>query len=165
MHLTLLIACLALGTATQTVSDYRSQLGQLLQRVLWGSQVERCQAIITDELHWELYNREYFEAVGRQPRPFLMLRVNASEDLQSPSKQTRLVLNAIKSSGCDLHVITLLNGWQVKQLLKFVYNTRALHMQQKFVLLHDVRLFAPDMLHVWSVFVRTVFLRRQQQGR
>lgn len=164
MHLTLLLTCLALGTSLP-LSDYRSQLGQLLQRVLWQAKVERCQAIITDELHWDLYDRQYFEAVGRQPRPFFMLRVNASEDLQSPSEQMRIVLRAIKSSGCDLHVITLLNGWQVKQLMRFVYNTRALHMQQRFLLLHDARLFSPDMLHVWSVFVRTVFIRRHEQDR
>lgn len=164
MHLTLLLACFGLGTAV-SLRDYRSQLGQLLQRVLWQAQVERCQAIITDELHYDLYDREYFAAVGRQPRANFMLRVNASEDLQSPSEQFRIVLRAIKSSGCDLHVITLLNGLQVRQLIKFVYNTRALHMQQKFVLLHDARLFTPDMLHVWSVYVRSVFLRHEKEGR
>ncbi|KAH8418736.1 hypothetical protein KR222_006018 [Zaprionus bogoriensis] len=164
-HLAGFFTWFALGTALAPQDQYRQELRQLLQQVLWGARVERCQAIVTDELHWELYDKDYFEAVGRQPRPYFMMRVNASQDLQSPDGQTQRVLRSIKASGCDLHVITLLNGWQVQQLLRFVYDTRALHMQQKFLLLHDERLFKPDMLHLWSVFVRAVFLKHHTQGR
>lgn len=174
MHLALLSTCLSLAMAanwtewaspTSTVDSYQSQLKQLLERMLWRAQVHRCFAVITDELHLAIYDRTYFEAVGRRPRPFYMLRVNASESLNGPSHRFRLLLDSIKASDCDLVVLTLLNGWQVKQLMKFLYESRALDMQSKFVLLHDVRLFSEDMLHVWSVCVNAVFLRRQQDNR
>ncbi|XP_062133392.1 uncharacterized protein LOC133843741 [Drosophila sulfurigaster albostrigata] len=153
----------SLGLVAQPVDLYQEQLNQLLQYLMWGAQVERCVAIITDDLHSSIYDAAYFEAVARDARPYYMLRINASDELHRPSKHVQLVLQAIRSSGCDLHVITVLNGWQVKQLIGFVYESRALHMQHKFVLLHDTRLYTRDMWHVWSVFVRTVFVKRQHQ--
>ncbi|XP_064551605.1 uncharacterized protein Ir68a [Drosophila montana] len=141
--------------------SYQSQLKQLLERLLWRAQVQRCFAVITDDLHHALYDRAYFEAVGPLPRPHYLLRLNASENLHRPSRRVELLLRAIRASDCDLYVLTLLNGWQVKQLMRFVYESRALNMQRKFLLLHDVRLFTGDMLHVWSVCVNALFLRRQ----
>ncbi|XP_001984751.2 uncharacterized protein LOC6558436 [Drosophila grimshawi] len=143
------------------LDSYQAELKLLLERLLWRAQVERCIAVITDELHSAIYDRAYFEAVDRGFPASFVVRVNASDNLRQPPKQLELLLRAIKSSDCDLHVITLLNGWQVKQLLQFVYESRSLNMQRKFLLLHDVRLLSDDMLHVWSVFVNAVFLKRQ----
>lgn len=178
MHcLALLSACLSLATAANwremaspspspsTVDSYQAELKQLLERMLWRAQVQRCFAVITDDLHLALYDRRYFEAAGRSPRPFYVLRVNASESLNEPPRHLELLLQSVKASDCDLVVLTLLNGWQAKQLMRFLYVSRALDMQSKFILLHDVRLFAEDMLHVWSVCVNAVFLRRQQDNR
>ncbi|XP_032587503.1 ionotropic receptor 21a isoform X1 [Drosophila mojavensis] len=177
MHcLALLSACLSLATAANwremaspspspsTVDSYQAELKQLLERMLWRAQVQRCFAVITDDLHLALYDRRYFEAAGRSPRPFYVLRVNASESLNEPPRHLELLLQSVKASDCDLVVLTLLNGWQAKQLMRFLYVSRALDMQSKFILLHDVRLFAEDMLHVWSVCVNAVFLRRQQDN-
>ncbi|XP_030570279.1 uncharacterized protein LOC115769564 [Drosophila novamexicana] len=171
MHLALLSLWICLAGALdwsqlmspRPVDNYQSQLKQLLERLLRRAQVQRCFAVITDDLHHALYDRAYFEAVGPLPsaRPHFLLRLNASENLRRPSRQVELLLRAIRASDCDLYVLTLLNGWQVKHLMKFVYESRALNMQRKFLLLHDVRLFTEDMLHVWSVCVNAVFLRRQ----
>ncbi|KAH8299846.1 hypothetical protein KR044_006856 [Drosophila immigrans] len=152
-----------LNVAPQHVDLYQEQLQQLLQQLVWGAQVERCLAIITDDLHAAIYDGAFLGAVARDARPCYVLRVNASEELHRPAAHVELVLQGIRSSGCDLHIVTLLNGWQVKQLMTFVYNSRALHMRHKFALLHDSRLYSRDMWHVWSVFVRTVFIRRQHQ--
>ncbi|KAH8370098.1 hypothetical protein KR093_002154, partial [Drosophila rubida] len=149
--------------AAQQVQLYQEQLKQLLQHLMWGTQVQRCLAVITDDLHAAIYDGAYFAAAARDARPYYMLRLNASEQLNPPSARTQLVLQGIRSSGCDLHVITVLNGWQVQQLITFAYERRALHLQHKFLLLHDSRLYGRDMWHVWSVFVRTVFVRRHQQ--
>ncbi|KAM8709320.1 hypothetical protein ACLKA7_016171 [Drosophila subpalustris] len=165
-QLALLATWTALGmsqlTTPTAVDLYRDELKQLLQQLMWQAQVERCLAIITDDLHASIYDGAYFAAVSQHPRAHYMVRVNDSEDLSKPPSQMLHALHGIRSSGCDLHVITLLNGLQVQQLIRFVYNNRALHMQQKFLLLHDVRLYDHEMLHVWSVFVSTLFLRRQE---
>ncbi|ALC43688.1 Ir68a [Drosophila busckii] len=147
---------------TQLVDGYRSSLQQLLGHLLWTSQLQRCFAVISDDVHADIYERSFYESTQRWSVPYFMLRINASEDWSNPSQQAQLLLQAIKSSGCDMHVLTLLNGWQVKQFIKYVYDNRALNMQQRFILLHDERLFSVDMLHVWSVFVNAIFLQRQQ---
>ncbi|XP_034658940.1 uncharacterized protein LOC117895415 [Drosophila subobscura] len=161
-----------LGLATLTASctglssnlpldGYLAGLKELLQKILWTANVKRCFAVITDDLHYPIYDRSFFESVGRQLVPFYVVRVTDSEDLRRLPGDVELVLRAIKARDCELHVITILNGWQVQGLLKFVYENRALNMQRKFLLLHDARLFSPDMLHLWSVYVGSVFLKRQ----
>ncbi|XP_033239760.1 uncharacterized protein Ir68a [Drosophila pseudoobscura] len=144
---------------------YQADLKELLQKILWAANVKRCFGVITDDLHYPIYDRSFFEAVGRRLVPFYVVRVNASEDLRRLPGELELVLRAIKARDCDLHVITILNGWQVQGLLRFVYDNRALNMQGKFLLLHDSRLFSPDMLHLWTVFVSSVFLKRQLDNR
>jgi len=167
LYLVLLATWTTYGISSLTtplaVDLYRDELKQLLQQLVWKAQVERCLAIITDDLHSSIYDGAYFEAVSQHPRTYYMVRVNDSENLNNPPSQMKNMLHGIKSSGCDVHVISMLNGLQVQQLIKYVYNNRALHMQHKFILLHDARLYNLEMLHVWSVFVRTLFLRRHHQ--
>ncbi|XP_022220410.2 uncharacterized protein LOC111072705 [Drosophila obscura] len=152
-------------TSPQPLDGYQAGLKQLLQKILWAANVQRCFGVITDDLHYPIYDRGFFESVGRQLVPCYVVRVNASEDLGRLPGHLERVLLAIKARDCELHVITVLNGWQVQGLLRFVYDHRALNMQRKFLLLHDSRLFAPDMLHLWTVYVRSVFLKRQLDNR
>ncbi|KAH8270512.1 hypothetical protein KR018_011042 [Drosophila ironensis] len=147
------------------LDGYEMHLKQLLQRILWAANVKQCFGIITDDLHYPIYDRTFFESVGRQVVPFFVMRVNASEDLLRPPKPKELLLKAIKYSDCEMHFITILNGWQVQRFLRFIYNTRALNMQRKFIVLHDSRLFERDMIHLWSVFLATIFLRWQLDNK
>lgn len=147
------------------LEGYEMRLKQLLQKILWAANVKRCFGVITDDLHYPIYDRNFFQSVGRQVVPFFVMRLNASEDLLKPPKQVELVLGAIKSSDCEVYFITLLNGWQAQRFLRYIYNTRSLNMQKKFILLHDSRLFERDMIHIWSVFVGTVFLKYQLDTR
>ncbi|XP_017059389.1 uncharacterized protein LOC108100146 [Drosophila ficusphila] len=158
--------CISLAMATEIptqnpTNDYEMHLKILLQKILWTANVKKCFGVITDDLHYPIYDRVFFESVGRQVVPFFVMRVNASEDLQRPPKNIEIFLNAIKSSDCELNIVTILNGWQVQRFLRFIYDNRSLNMQKKFVFLHDSRLFERDMIHLWSVFVGTIFLKRQ----
>ncbi|KAH8240065.1 hypothetical protein KR032_010800 [Drosophila birchii] len=144
---------------------YELNLKQLLQRILWAANVKRCFAVITDDLHSSIYDRRFFESAGRQVVPFFVLRINASEDLRRPTKRVELILEAIRASDCELHVMTILNGWQVQRFLRYIYDSRSLDAQSKFILLHDSRLFERDMLHLWSGFLGAVFLKWQLDER
>ncbi|XP_016987572.1 uncharacterized protein LOC108050403 [Drosophila rhopaloa] len=161
---------ISLAMATRIPTDsplngYEMHLKQLLQRILWAANVKRCFGVITDDLYYPIYDRLLFESVGRQVVPYFMMRVNASEDLQRPPKQVELFVKALKSSDCELNLITILNGWQVQRFLRYIYQNRSLNMQKKFILLHDSRLFERDMIHLWSVFVGTVFLKRHLDNK
>ncbi|KAH8296768.1 hypothetical protein KR054_011015 [Drosophila jambulina] len=168
-------ACIYLSFATGSnfssfsshlpLDSYEMNLKQLLQRILWAANVKRCFGVITDDLHYPIYDRRFFEAAGRQVVPFFVVRINASEDLRRPTKRVELILEAIKASDCELNLITVLNGWQVQRFLRYIYDSRSLDAQSKFVLLHDSRLFERDMLHLWSVFLGTVFLKWQLDER
>ncbi|KAH8379522.1 hypothetical protein KR009_005421 [Drosophila setifemur] len=148
-----------LSSTQHPLDGYHMHLKQLLHKILWAANVKRCFAVITDDLHYPIYDRLLFESVGRRVRPFFLMRVNVSEDLQRPPKQVALVLKAIKDSDCDMHLITILNGWQAQRFLRYIYSSRSLNMQAKFILLHDSRLFERDMIHLWSIFVGTIFLK------
>ncbi|XP_043648560.1 glutamate receptor ionotropic, delta-1 isoform X2 [Drosophila teissieri] len=147
------------------LNGYEMHLKVLLQKILWAANVKRCFGVITDEQHYPIYDRVFFESVGRQVIPFFVMRTNASEDLQRPAKQVELFIKAIKSSDCELNVITILNGWQVQRFLGYIYDSRALNMQKKFVLLHDSRLFESDMIHLWSACIGAIFLKRQLDNK
>ncbi|EDW72727.2 uncharacterized protein Dwil_GK17029 [Drosophila willistoni] len=142
------------------LDEYHSHLRQLLQQLLSLVNVKRCFAIITDDIHFPIYDRSYYESIGRNLCPSYMMHVNESQDLGRPGKSLELHLSAMKASDCDLYVITILNAGQVKRLLKYIYRNRSLNMQRKYILLHDSRLFVEDMLHLWSVFVECLFLKR-----
>lgn len=170
----LIVAFISLAMATSIpipianpppLSGYEMQLKILLQKILWVANVKRCFAVITDDLHYPIYDRIFFESVGRRVIPFFVMRTNESDDLQRPSRQVELFVKAIKSSDCELNVITILNGWQVQRFLGYIYDNRSLNMQKKFVLLHDLRLFESDMIHLWSVFIDAIFLKRQLDNK
>ncbi|XP_017021046.1 glutamate receptor ionotropic, kainate glr-3 [Drosophila kikkawai] len=160
MSLTFVTGFISISSPTHLHLDtYELHLKQLLQRILWSANVKRCFGVITDDLHYSIYDRRFFEAAGRQVVPFFVMRINASEDLARPTRRVELILKAIKASDCELNVITILNGWQMQRFLRYIYATRSLDAQSKFILLHDSRLFERDMLHLWSVFLGTVFLK------
>ncbi|KAH8363940.1 hypothetical protein KR084_000637 [Drosophila pseudotakahashii] len=159
------LAMATINNINTAPNGYEMHLKILLQKILWTANVKRCFSVITDDLHYPIYDRVFFESVGRQVIPFFVMRTNASEDLQRPSQQIELFVKAIKSSDCEINVITILNGWQVQRFLKYIYNSRSLDLQKKFILLHDSRLFERDMIHLWSVFVGTVFLKRQLDNK
>ncbi|EDW41076.1 GM24763 [Drosophila sechellia] len=170
----LIVANISLALATSIpipianhspLGSYEMHLKILLQKILWVANVKRCFAVITDDLHYPIYDRIFFESVGRRVIPFFVMRTNESEDLQRPSKQVELFVKAIKSSDCELNVITILNGWQVQRFLGYIYDNRSLNMQKKFVLLYDSRLFDSDMIHLWSVFIGAIFLKRQLDNK
>ncbi|XP_017080297.1 uncharacterized protein LOC108114054 isoform X2 [Drosophila eugracilis] len=144
---------------------YEMHLKVLLQKILWTANVKRCFSVITDDLHYPIYDRIFFESVGRQVIPFFVMRANASEDLLRPPKQVELFVTAIKASDCELTLITILNGWQVQRFLRYIYDNRSLNLQKKFILLYDSRLFERDMIHLWSVFVGTIFLKRELDNK
>ncbi|XP_030371987.1 uncharacterized protein LOC115622230 [Scaptodrosophila lebanonensis] len=168
MRLLALSACLCLTAAANwtnfmprsPLEDYRDSLRLLLQKLLWTAHVKSCFAIITDDLHFAIYERSLFEAASRHPLPYYMVQLEDSEDLLQPPDGIESVLRAIKAYDCDLHVMTFLNGGQLKRLLRFVYDSRSLNTHRKFILLYDERLFDEDMLHIWSALVDSVFLQR-----
>ncbi|XP_026832980.1 uncharacterized protein LOC6544246 isoform X2 [Drosophila erecta] len=164
-YISLAMAILIPNPNQPPLNGYEMHLKILLQKILWVANVKRCFGVITDDLHYPIYDRIFFESVGRQVKPIFVMRSNASEDLQRPSKQVELFVGAIKSSDCDLTIITILNGWQVQRFLGYIYENRSLNMQKKLVLLHDSRLFESDMIHLWSVFIGAIFLKRQLDNK
>ncbi|EDX10063.1 GD12812 [Drosophila simulans] len=103
----LIVANISLAMATSIpipiandspLGGYEMHLKILLQKILWVANVKRCFAVITDDLHYPIYDRRFFESVGRRVIPFFVMRTNESEDLQRPSKQVELFVKAIKSS-------------------------------------------------------------------
>ncbi|XP_035776929.1 uncharacterized protein LOC118458485 [Anopheles albimanus] len=59
----------------------------------------------------------------------------------------------------------LANGIQMERLLRFGDQTRTIDTRARFIMLHDYRLFQPQMHYLWKRIVNVVFLRPLRNRR
>ncbi|XP_046803555.1 probable glutamate receptor [Lucilia cuprina] len=144
-----------------STSQQENLLRTLLSEILLKAQVERCYVIISDEWYSSIYDHNFFK-YSRNSVTNFYLRIKDTEDLKAPNYNTVRVLKQIRAFNCDLHLITLLNGIQVKRLLLFLENYRILNTKRRFVFIHDDRLFESDMYRVWSNMIFSLFIKPQE---
>ncbi|XP_037957813.1 glutamate receptor ionotropic, delta-2 [Teleopsis dalmanni] len=138
--------------------DKVSHLGFLLSEILLTVRLHRCLAIITDDNYHTTYNQDFFRASSLY-WPYFYIKVAESEDLMSPNYQMLQVVKLMRLYYCDIYLVTLLNGHQAKRFFQFIYKHKFFTAQQSFIVLHDDRLFVPDMYHIWSSAISTVFIK------
>lgn len=146
---------------SNSLEDYLHQLSKLTMDILHRTTVNRCYAIITDNLHQHVFNEQFFlRSLQHTLTTYFTAKVYDDEDLLSPSEDTVRVLEAIKDNNCDLNFIYILNGIQMKRFLIFMEENRFLNTNSRFVLFFDYRIFTRDMLHIWKKIVNVVILKR-----
>ncbi|KAE8743054.1 Ionotropic receptor 68a, partial [Frankliniella occidentalis] len=146
-----------LARATETTSDAElaALLRVLVQRV---DEDLNCLALIGDALHQHVFGRLFFKKLGLVP--VFKVTVQDGEDLLSPNYRTLKAIRQVRKEGCRAYFLLFANGIQLGRLLRFGDSQRVLDTRGRFVVLHDRRLFSPDLHYLWKKIVNVVFVRR-----
>lgn len=94
-------------------NDLLGQLAALTADLLHMVHVRHCMCIVTDDLHLQLFGAQQFAAMSRSTT-YLVVRIADDEDTLQPGAETCSALAAAKQAGCDVYVVYLANGIQVK---------------------------------------------------
>ncbi|XP_055912429.1 ionotropic receptor 21a [Eupeodes corollae] len=165
----LLVYCVSPSSGLWTVNvqndhlqEYFEELSLLVSEIMHKTNVFRCFAIITDDTYYKIFGQTVFEKYRRKLNSNFFLKISDTEDLMAPNYQTVRVLKEIRAQNCDLHIIMLSNGNQVRRFLMFVDENRILDTRAKFVMLYDHRVLAEDMIVIWRNILQVVFIRWQR---
>ncbi|XP_055542534.1 uncharacterized protein LOC129728143 [Wyeomyia smithii] len=135
-----------------------AQFGHLLVDLIGKMKAGHCFAFITDALYAVTLTDQLFQEIHTQPR--YVLQIRDDEDTLNPSSRVTCMLEEIRRIGCGAYVILLANGIQIERLLRFGDRTRIINTRAQFILLHDYRLFVPDLLYLWKRIVNVLFVRQ-----
>ncbi|XP_055589024.1 glutamate receptor ionotropic, kainate glr-3 [Uranotaenia lowii] len=134
-----------------------SDFGLLLVNIVTKLYAGHCYALITDPIYKAVLTKQLFLDIEDTPR--YVLEISEDEDTLNPSARLDCMLKEIHKVGCGVYVILLANGIQMERLLRYGDKTRVLNTRAKFIILHDYRLFAPDLHYLWKRIVNVVFVR------
>ncbi|XP_052126932.1 uncharacterized protein LOC113216004, partial [Frankliniella occidentalis] len=148
-------ALLARATETTSDAELAALLRVLVQRV---DEDLNCLALIGDALHQHVFGRLFFKKLGLVP--VFKVTVQDGEDLLSPNYRTLKAIRQVRKEGCRAYFLLFANGIQLGRLLRFGDSQRVLDTRGRFVVLHDRRLFSPDLHYLWKKIVNVVFVRR-----
>ncbi|KAL0099819.1 hypothetical protein PUN28_019910 [Cardiocondyla obscurior] len=88
------------------------------------------------------------------------IAVRDKENFSQPRKIIKKTLQHVKATGCDAYVILISNGLLTSRFLQYVEGERLINTRGYFLLLHDSRLFRPELHYIWNRIVNVVFVRR-----
>ncbi|XP_012538854.2 ionotropic receptor 21a [Monomorium pharaonis] len=117
-----------------------------------------CIVFITDPIYRGLID---IHAIGMFS--FLLrydIGIRDRENFSRPRKKIVKTLQHIKETGCDAYVILISNGLLTSRFLQYVEGERLINTRGFFLLLHDNRLFRPELHYIWNRIVNVVFIRR-----
>ncbi|XP_029165848.1 uncharacterized protein LOC114936723 [Nylanderia fulva] len=117
-----------------------------------------CINFITDTTYRGLVDARSIEI----SHPFVSKYDIAVRDNQNFSRSRKLtgILEHIKAIGCDSYVILFANGLLTSRFLQYVERERLINTRGYFLLLHDNRLFRPELHYIWNRIINVVFVRR-----
>ncbi|XP_049548396.1 glutamate receptor ionotropic, kainate glr-3 [Anopheles darlingi] len=94
-----------------------------------------------------------------------IVKIPTDEDTLNPRPSLLCNLQEIRKVGCGGYVMLLANGIQMARLLRFSDQTRTIDTRARFIMLHDYRLFQPEMHYLWKRIVNVVFVRPLRNRR
>lgn len=138
--------------------DLITDLGKLVANLVLKIQSDYCYAMIWDEVYADVLTTNLFELLRN--KPMFVATIPEYEDPLKPSLQTFCMLQEIRKAKCDVYLIFLANGIQMRRFLRYGDRTRILNTRAKFILLHDYRLFEPALHYIWRRIINVVFIRQ-----
>lgn len=89
-----------------------------------------------------------------------VMSIKDSESFEDqPSTMVQPMLTAMREN-CELYVILITNGIQMAAFLNFTDDHRLLNPNANILLLHDYRLFTPELHYIWKRLVNVAFIRK-----
>nr|NP_001345809.1 ionotropic receptor 68a precursor [Aedes aegypti] len=135
-----------------------ADFGHLLIDLVAKMKAGHCYAFITDNIYQVVLTGRLFREIETFPR--YVVQIPDYEDTLDPGTRVRCMLEEVRKIGCGAYVILLTNGIQMERLLRFGDRTRIINTRAKFIILHDYRLFVPDLHFLWKRIVNVVFVRQ-----
>lgn len=77
-----------------------------------------CYAIITDPMYQDILQRKLVQEIQRST--YFIINVPFNEDMLKPESKIQQSLNEARTSGCQVYVIYLSNGIQMRRFLQFI---------------------------------------------
>ncbi|XP_050095757.1 uncharacterized protein LOC126577837 [Anopheles aquasalis] len=139
------------------------ELAQLVLDLIEQMPPGHCYAFLYDEVYESVLEVELFERIGRVSR--FIVKIPTDEDTLNPRPSLLCNLQEIRKVGCGGYVMLLANGIQMERLLRFGDQTRQIDTRARFIMLHDYRLFQPQMHYLWKRIVNVVFVRPLRNRR
>lgn len=136
--------------------DIRSLVGNILFKI----QSTSCIGLITDSIYQkEVYMHQFIQSIDG--RMLLIMSIKDSEAFdEKPTKKMESMLVSMKARNCKFYMILVTNGIQMVNFLRYSDSKRLLNTEANFIMLHDYRLFVPDLHYIWKRIVNVIFIRK-----
>ncbi|XP_056639121.1 uncharacterized protein LOC130446737 isoform X1 [Diorhabda sublineata] len=139
--------------------------GLLLQEIMIRTlQPNKCVVIFIDDSYLHVFDIRWFKRFGFL-LTFIVIKVNEYDDLYAPEPEIQFSLLNSKLNGCQLYIILISNGIQMRRLLKYCDRNRAISTLSKYILLYDNRLFHKEMIYLWKKLINVVFIKTHNGKR
>uniref|UniRef100_A0A182RVK5 Ionotropic glutamate receptor L-glutamate and glycine-binding domain-containing protein n=1 Tax=Anopheles funestus TaxID=62324 RepID=A0A182RVK5_ANOFN len=116
-----------------------------------------CYAILFDEVYESVLNEYFFHQIRRAAR--YIVKIAEDEDTFNPRPALKCILENIRRVGCGGYVILMANGIQLERLLRFGDKTRIIDTRARYIMMHNYRLFTPQLNYIWKRIVDVLFVR------
>nr|XP_012224227.1 PREDICTED: glutamate receptor 1-like [Linepithema humile] len=136
-------------------NNLRSVVQRIVKQI---SAHSSCIVFITDPFYRRLIDVHSMEISSFLSKYDIAIR--DSEDFSRPRKLLARTLQHIKADDCDAYVILIANGLLTSRFLQYVEGERLIDTRGYFLLLHDNRLFRPELHYIWNRIVNVVFIRK-----
>lgn len=141
--------------AASLQDDIVSLVGSVLNRTQ-----PSCVAMITDSIYKSHFDHNKLDS-SLEGKLIYIMSVKDSESFEDePAQEVRTLLMKIKDQNCELYVILITNGIQMASFLRYGDYHRLLNTRANIIMLHDYRLFTPDLHYVWKRIVNVIFVRK-----
>uniref|UniRef100_A0A182YGS4 Ionotropic glutamate receptor L-glutamate and glycine-binding domain-containing protein n=1 Tax=Anopheles stephensi TaxID=30069 RepID=A0A182YGS4_ANOST len=126
---------------------------ELVDRMDYG----HCYAILFDEVYEHALRADFFHHIHHAAR--YVVKIAQDEDTFDPGPALRCILENIRRVGCGGYVILMGNGIQLERLLRYGDKTRILDTRARYIIMHNYRLFVPQLHYIWKRIVDVLFVR------
>ncbi|XP_039308036.1 uncharacterized protein LOC105206209 isoform X2 [Solenopsis invicta] len=135
--------------------DLKLVIEHIIQEIAARS---NCIVFITDFTYRALIDLRAIEKFSFLLRYDIAVRDN--EDFARPRRKIMRTLQHVRATGCDAYVILISNGLLTSRFLQYAEGERLINTRGYFLLLHDNRLFRPELHYIWNRIVNVVFIRQ-----
>ncbi|XP_029043114.2 ionotropic receptor 21a-like isoform X2 [Osmia bicornis bicornis] len=135
--------------------NLKSVVEEIVEEIIDRS---NCIVFVTDSVYQTLVNIKYIKGLSTVSKYEILLRDN--EQFSRPRKRIQKILADSKAVGCNAYVILIANGYLTSEFLQYTERKRLINTRGLYLLLHDHRLFQPNLHYLWNRIINVIFIRR-----
>uniref|UniRef100_A0A6E8VU03 Lig_chan-Glu_bd domain-containing protein n=1 Tax=Anopheles coluzzii TaxID=1518534 RepID=A0A6E8VU03_ANOCL len=122
-----------------------------------------CYVVLFDEVYESVLNAAFFRQIHRAAR--YIVKIEQDEDTFNPRPSLKCILESTRKAGCGGYILLMANGIQMARLLRFGDDTRIIDTRARYIMMHNYRLFVPQLHYIWKRIVNVLFVRQLRDRR